>query len=559
MAISENQANIIDNDEVVSRLTGEIKDLKKDIHKQVFNNKATNAAKDAIGGFFDKFNPKHLIDDLFYESPLLSMAKDISSDFKENLDEALRVRKEIKEKKKELSQRERELKSGQAAVVKALDEDESRPTISNKSKEETTIHARSALVLRDNDVKDLFMAKEQEKQTAILESISSSQDKIVSLEKKKAVADEKTHRRTQLLQQKAKEQKRDSTGKFVKKSRLETLMERFIKLFGLDLIVRNAGGLIKGFFKNSILGTIFTTLGTFFSIKTLSSLLNPKKLFSSIIFGFKNIKSLFNLNNIKNIFKTAISGVWGAIKGFGGLFGRIAMSILRISAWGFAIVAGVNGVMEAIKMWLDTEDLPLKERLKKSTGAFFLGIGQVLYAASEALLGEDTTKKWIRTYGKSVDKIIDVVGGLFTSIGDWLSKIEIPIPFSNGKKWTPFKSLASNESTSDKSKPVPIPETTKIPVQAVPIKTQDVIKEINNKKIIPVVVPQSPQASLERSRALNLKSNENTNLIRAPISKDVAPTTATVNTFATNITNGTAIGFISNVRDGDSTINKFLK
>ena len=566
MAQSETKP-ITDNDTVIATITNDIALLRKDLKDKTIDARTAKKLSDTVSDYSARFDPRSMVLGLMYRSPLIVYAKQLIKSLRENAEEEARIRKEISAKEKQLKDQEQKLKDAnkkkEATAQAEKAKTETKPKVVVAKDETAVIKAKSALVLRDNDVKDLFMAGEQAKQTAILTSIASSQKKTVEIAKKNNIAKEQQKRRAQLLRDRAAAQPRDSLGRFMPMDKTNSLLDKLIKLMGINTLMNFGSNAVGGFFKGGILKNIMTAVGSIFSLKMLKKLINPKAILEGLMVG---------------------------VRAIGGAFLRIGGLLLRLSTIGFAIAAGLVGVFKAVDAWINT-DGTLKEKLMASTKAFFIGVGETLYATSEAIFGKENTDKWLNAYGKSVDTAIeafqktwqfakdiyndpkkreevwndiksnaskfgqwikDSFTGMFQTIGNYLASLEVKIPFTD-TVWKPFGKLASETPAA----PMPI-STSPATSTPQPVKPTELPREVFT-TTSPQRVQQTAQQSLQKSRDLNRYSQENKALISAPAATDVAPTTATVNTVSTSVNNGAAIGFMSNVRDGDSTINRFLR
>jgi hypothetical protein len=339
------------------------------------------------------------------------------------------------------------------------------------------------------------------------------------------------------------------------------ISESFNKWFkGLLKDFKLAKTQISDFFKpvSDVFKSVADKLKKAFTFKEESYIGKIIKAFKN---GFKYIGDTFN-SAVKLVrafsklnFVSSITEFFGQISKFGKYFAKIGMRFARI----FEPLAIIIGVFTTISKTIEgykTKGIVggIGGFLKGVVGSIILGFFDLVKDISAwviGLFGFDKAKAFLNSfsfekmYDDMIDKIVDSVNNLFTSIGDifrnalkWLSNIEIPsVNFSIfGKKfeagpWKPLAGFAPDE------KPTEAPKA--VTAEAIEVKPEQVV---------------TPPATA--AEAIYDRSAENEEGAMYPFA---TPSTNIVNA-PTTITKSTQTNLMKvNVRNSDTSIKDYYR
>lgn len=572
--------NPVNSNPTLDRLSNELRDLTIQLaqSKKSIISTTKNSRKAGLGVF--GIGSRALLNGLAIKSPILYMAKGIYEDVQHSIKERKALEKRIIAKQKRVDEeiqkqiiREKKKESREAEATKKAEERAKKQesnTSSDATKPQATLvktkegKQTATAVSRDDDIffkrypelAGAFDQDEEKKQTAVLKEIAKGQKQSA---KKVHINDkerEQRQKRSEFLSTKASNQKRGADGRFIKTSKMESLLEKMVKMMtisnALSAIKSVGGGLFGG-----VLGGIFGALGTIF---------NPKNLIGALSAG------------------SILKGLGSAFGGLFKIFTRLAGTLVRVSAIGFAVVATVIGILNGIDAFINTKG-PLSKKLGAAFKGFLMGVGDTFVASMEMLFGKEKTWEVLNAYGKGVDKMIDKIkkswndpnssawsftkdvasaigtfvndmfGGAFTAIGNALADWEVTVPFTN-KKIKPFSFMASEPSSADTSNKTATPIT---PTAIQAISTEGVV--LPNQSFTttaPSRVSYESAEALQRAREFN----ENSKIVAQGVPGSVnstAPIMPIVTNVSNNINQGTVVGITSNIRDPDTTISRMLK
>ena len=340
------------------------------------------------------------------------------------------------------------------------------------------------------------------------------------------------------------------------------ISESFNKWFkGLLKDFKLAKTQISDFFKpiSDVFKGVADKLKKTFTFKEDSYINKIIKAFKS---GFKYVGDTFNsaIRLVKAFsklnFMSSITEFFGQISKFTKYFAKIGMRFARI----FEPLAIIIGIFTTISKTIEGYKSKgivggIGGFLKGLVGSVILGFFDLVKDISAwviGLFGFDKAKAWLNSfsfekmYDDMIDKIVDSVNNLFTSIGDifrnalkWLSNIEIPaINFSIfGKKFEagPWKPLAGL-TPEDK----PISETPKaVTAEAIEVKPEQVVAP-------PAAAAEAiyNQSAENEEASMQQFATPSTNIVSAP----------------TTITRQTQNNLMKvNVRNQDSTIKNYYR
>lgn len=573
--------NVNDNtykyNEGILKLQKDIEGLKADLSVSKKSLITTTKNTKKVGMGIMGIGSRTLLNGLAVRSPLLYMAKGLYEDVQQTIKERKALEKRLAAKQKRLEEEikkaedrkekkaqrdEANAKKAEEKAAKKAEKSASRDASKSQAKLVKTGEAKQSAtaISRDDavffrrypELAGAFGLEEEKKQTAILKEMSKNQKqsakKVVRSEREK----EQKEKRSEFLRMKASTQKRGADGRFMKTTRMESLLEKMVKLMAISTAVNTLKSIGGSFFKTGILGGIFSALATIFNPKNLLALFNPMKVLGGL--------------------GTAFSGLFK-------IFGRLAGFALRLSTVGFAVVATLVGVFNAVDAFINTEG-PLSKKLGAALHGFFIGVGSTFIASMELLFGKEKTWEVLNAYGKGVDKMIDGIkkvwndpnagffdkvggiasaignfvndmfGGMFKAVGNALAGWELTVPYTN-VKIKPFSWMASDTESSAPSKITP---TASPVVPSGPV----VRPQEQFTTTAPSRVTYESADALQRARTFN----ENSKIVAQGAPSNVnstAPIMPVITNVNNSVNNGTVLGITSNIRDPDSTINRLLK
>lgn len=544
----------------IGRMTRQIEDYQREMRTTHINYKKTTDPNKYFFRYANRFTPKGLLMQVVSQSPLLVMAKKIHDDVRDELRnqktiEQKMMAKEQKAKDKEQKKSETDKKSLNNKSQKNIVRDRSSSSTVQRvqSKIPSIVNNDAALLEKypqlasiisneDKDREDVSLLinsdllTEEQKQTELISNIykemtsdNKSDAKTVRKTKEEKDKDRRDQERSLFFSEKASNQKRDSKGRFRKTTKLEKLMEKLI--------------------------TVMEIQGTLSALKgSLSSIFSPSK-----------------------------KGLLGFIMALGGL-------AIRFSALGFLLVAGAVGIFKAVEAWIDPNNKTLADKLKASATAFLYGIGEVVDGILRMTFGDEVVDKWAKKMNDMVDKFLKLwnfdFDGFFSSIKKRLDDYTWTVPYT-GIKVHPLRGafdVASSSAKTVMSEPVTfglkgfvtkgyeagkkyaesreglaVPNNKNTTATITKGEKDSVADKALNMVTMgtwSIIKDQAP--ALNRARKLNKDSQEAKELERQQLMKPQPTGNSVVTAVNTNITNGTAIGFPSNIRNSDNTISKML-